>query len=428
MGLWEGCAAAQRENLERMMDTPLYSLKERIDHLNRIGLALTREHDLQALLELIVSEARALARADGGSLYLVQNGKLWFTVAQNETLSKRLGEQGEVKRSFVPFPLELNKETLAGYVACTGGTLNIEDAYTIPQERDYHFSPKFDQMNNYRTKSMLLVPMRDRHDQVAGVLCLVNAVDGEGNSVRFSKQNEDILSSIASQAMAAIENARLFEKLKTAYMETILCLSMAAEQRDTDTGAHVRRISEYSGLIAQRLGLPESEVDRLRYASPLHDVGKIGIPDSILLKPGKLTPEEYEVMKTHTTIGAEILKGDAEYIVAAREIALTHHEKVDGTGYPNKLKGNDIPLVGRIVAVADVFDALVSKRVYKPSMSPEEARNLILRDTGKHFCPQVSQVFEKYFADIVSIRQRFQDDSGDMFFSSVVEKKMRSAP
>ena len=382
------------------------NLQGQIDRLNRIGIALTFEHDIQNLLELIVSEARGLAQADGGSLYLVEEKRLRFEVAQNGTLEKRLGDQEQVEHEFQKSYVDITKQSLAGYVALTGDILNINDAYQIPEEKEYHFSSAFDEQNDYRTKSMILVPMRDRKDRVAGVLCLINALDESGEYVPFSAEMERLLSSVGSQAMAAIDNARLIRQLKSAHLDTIICLSIAAEQRDTDTGAHVRRISEYSALVCNRMGFNPKDVEVIRYASPLHDVGKIGIPDNILCKPGKLTDEEYEVMKSHTAIGEKILVGDSEYLEAARQICLSHHEKFDGSGYPNGLSGEDIPIFGRIVAVVDVFDALVSERVYKKAFGPKDALEIVKKDTSTHFCPEVSNVFVNCFDEMLATRDR----------------------
>lgn len=179
-----------------------------------------------------------------------------------------------------------------------------------------------------------------------------------------------------------------------AHHEILQRLGMACEFRDDETGNHTRRLGAYAGLLGEELGLDASTCKLLRLASPMHDIGKVGIPDEILLKPGKLTPEEFEVIKTHTVIGARLLSGsDIPLIRAAEEIALTHHEKWDGSGYPRKLKGNDIPLAGRIVAVCDVFDALLSERPYKRAWTLEETVAEIERCRGAHFDPAVVDAF-----------------------------------
>jgi putative two-component system response regulator len=188
-------------------------------------------------------------------------------------------------------------------------------------------------------------------------------------------------------------------------------MSRAAEFRDPETGAHIQRMAHYSQIIARGLDLEPRKQKLLLEAAPMHDVGKIGIPDYILLKPGKLTPEEMEVMKGHSRLGYELLQGSgSEILRAGAEIAISHHEKYDGTGYPNALKGTDIPLYGRIVAVADVFDALTSERPYKKAWPLEDAVRFLEEGRGKHFDPMCIEAFLAGWDDVIAIRQRFQDE------------------
>jgi len=182
-------------------------------------------------------------------------------------------------------------------------------------------------------------------------------------------------------------------ELEETQIEILERLALAAEYRDDDTGEHTRRVGQMSAQIAQALGLSNADVELIRRAAPLHDVGKIGIPDSILLKPGKLTPEEFELMKTHTTVGAKMLSGGQfPLLQLAEEIALSHHERWDGTGYSG-LKGESIPMAGRIVTVADVFDALTNERPYKKAWLHTEAIAEIQRQTGQQFDPRVVEAF-----------------------------------
>lgn len=182
--------------------------------------------------------------------------------------------------------------------------------------------------------------------------------------------------------------------MQKAYLDTIHRLSLAAEYKDEDTGEHIERMSRYSVLLAEKLGLEDQQVQDIRYASPMHDIGKIGIPDAILLKKGRLTEAEFDVIKTHTTIGGEILShSKAPILQVAETIARTHHEKWSGSGYPRGLAGEDIPLMGRIVALADVFDALTSKRPYKEAYPMSKAVDIVAKDSGSHFDPQVVDVF-----------------------------------
>ncbi|MFZ6772141.1 HD domain-containing phosphohydrolase [Undibacterium sp. SXout7W] len=192
--------------------------------------------------------------------------------------------------------------------------------------------------------------------------------------------------------------------------EIIHRLSRASEYRDPETGAHILRMAHYSKMIAKNLGLSAKDQELILHAAPMHDVGKMGIPDQILLKPGRLTDEEMTIMKTHAAIGAEILDGSESVLLkAATEIALSHHEKYDGSGYPRGLKGDDIPLFGRIVAVADVFDALTSSRPYKPAWDIDRACDLIRDSSGTHFDPACVQAFFSTWDEVLQIRAKHDE-------------------
>ncbi|MDD5423793.1 MAG: HD domain-containing protein [Candidatus Omnitrophica bacterium] len=187
-----------------------------------------------------------------------------------------------------------------------------------------------------------------------------------------------------------------YNEARHSYSEMIMRLALIAELKDGSTGTHIVKVAEYCTEIARGMGLPKKDVDYLRYASPLHDVGKLIIPDSILKKKGGLTPEEREIVKKHAQIGAEVFEGsNLNLLKIATMISLTHHERWDGTGYPQGLKGDDIPLFGRIVALADVFDALTSKRPYKRAYGFDEAISIIKEESGTHFDPDVVKSFMK---------------------------------
>lgn len=202
------------------------------------------------------------------------------------------------------------------------------------------------------------------------------------------------------------------QKLKTSYNELISALGRAAEYKDNETGNHILRMALYSKEVAKAYGLSDEFSNLLQNASPMHDVGKIGIRDSILLKPGKLTPEEFEIMKEHTTIGYNILNhssSGSQLIKLAAEIALSHHEKWDGSGYPSQLSGENIPISGRIVAVADVFDALTTTRPYKKAWPLQDALDLIYSNSGSHFDPQVVEAFQKALPAILNIQKQYNN-------------------
>lgn len=196
------------------------------------------------------------------------------------------------------------------------------------------------------------------------------------------------------------------EQLQEAYLDTIHRLVLAAEFKDEDTGDHIVRMSRYSALVAEKLGLPDKDVKNILYAAPMHDVGKIGIPDNILMKPGKLSDEEHEVMQSHTSIGAKILANSkAEIIQKAQKIAVSHHEKWNGKGYPIGHSGNKIPLVGRITAIADTFDALTSRRPYKDPYPIEVVIDIIKEEREQKLDPDVVDAFLANMDEILKIKK-----------------------
>lgn len=198
------------------------------------------------------------------------------------------------------------------------------------------------------------------------------------------------------------------EQLYQTEKDVIQRLSRAVEYRDSETGTHTFRMSEYAYYLAEAVGMGPTECEIISTACSLHDIGKIGIPDSILQKPGKLTPDEWEVMQTHTTIGGELLAGsDSKFLKLGKEIALTHHEKWDGSGYPKGLKGEKIPLVGRICGLCDVFDALTSVRPYKEAWSWDDALEEIKKGSGSHFDPAIVDCFFRILPKIQEIHDKY---------------------
>ena len=219
---------------------------------------------------------------------------------------------------------------------------------------------------------------------------------------------ESELNQLVEARTAELQKA--LRQTKKSHQDTIIHLSAAAEYKDEETGAHIQRMSNISAIIAAGLGMDDEDVDLILRSSPMHDLGKIGIPDHILLKPGKLDPDEWEIMKTHAQIGAEILgAGDSDYVNMGSIIALSHHEKWDGSGYPSGLSGEDIPLAGRICALADVFDALTSKRPYKEAFPLEKSLAIMADGRGTHFDPRVYDVFLENLDEILKVHERFQD-------------------
>lgn len=234
------------------------------------------------------------------------------------------------------------------------------------------------------------------------------------------KRHRDHLEKLVSERTKQLK--KTFEKLESYSLDSIYRLTRAAEYKDEDTGAHIQRMSHYSAAVARQMGLDENVIRWILYAAPMHDVGKLGIPDKILLKPGKLDSDEWKIMKQHTIFGGSILEGSkAGYLKLGEVIALTHHEKWDGSGYPNGLKGKEIPKVGQIVAIADVFDALTSKRPYKEPFSLEKSIAILEEGRGNHFDPAVVDAFFAIEDEILSIKEKYTDERQKLFYKIAKE-------
>lgn len=223
------------------------------------------------------------------------------------------------------------------------------------------------------------------------------------------KKSLKLLSTRADLLQLEVEKAT--KDISNREMEALMTLGKTSEYRDPETNAHVMRVSNYSKMIAKNYGMSEKMQDIIYYASQLHDIGKIGIPDNVLLKPDKLTDDEWNIMKTHSELGADILRqSKSQYLKAGSVIAITHHEKFDGTGYPYGLEGEEIPLFGRIVSIADVFDALCSKRPYKKIWSFEDALQYIKDKSGQQFDPQCVKCFVQDESEIKNIFNQYKDE------------------
>ncbi len=292
--------------------------------------------------------------------------------------------------------------------------------YMMPEMDGLRFISAFRALHGRNEIPVLMITANDqkdiRYDALLGGAndFLTKPID----RIEFSARARNMLSLRSGQKFLA-DRAKHLEKLvdertsdiREREKELIFRMSRAAEFRDPETGAHIQRMAHYSQIIARGLDLSPAMGKLILEAAPMHDVGKIGIPDYILLKPGKLTPEEFDVMKGHAKLGYELLKDSgSEILRAGAEVALSHHEKFDGSGYPQGLKGSQIPLFGRIVAVADVFDALTSERPYKRAWSLDDACRFLEEGRGKHFDPMCVEAFLAGWEDVLEVRQRFRDE------------------
>ena len=410
--------------------TPL-SEKEKLDTLTRLGIELNTINDLDILLEKVLTKARQFVNADAGSIYIRDVNRLNFTYTQNDTLQKRLPEGTKLVYSLFSIPID--EKSLAGYVATTGEALNIEDVYKIKPTRPYGFSQAFDEKTGYKTKSALTIPLKNASGHILGILQIINAQDAGDRVVSFSRDDEKMMFHFASIAAVALERAQMTRQI-------ILRMIRMAELRDPkETGAHVNRVAGYALELyegwASRHHVSKKEIEKtrdiLRMAAMLHDVGKVAISDIILKKPDRLATQEFELMKQHTILGARLfLDRQSDFDMAAQEVALNHHERWDGNGYPGHVAietglpiegfekpdgtargkaGEEIPLFGRIVSLADVYDALSSRRIYKEAWDEEDVLTAIEEGAGTQFDPELVEILLSRRDVIRSVQARYMD-------------------
>lgn len=397
-------------------DHDITAILKIIDELNALK-------DVDTILDRILSESRRLSNADAGSIFLIPEKELVFSYVQNDTLFDH--ETGRAAL-YQDLKIPLTHDSIVGHTALTRKPVAIEDAYNLPNDVPYKFNTSFDQENGYKTTSILAIPLLTMEDRLLGVMQLINAKDQDQNIISFAEKDQVIVSLFANNASVTIERGIMNREL-------ILRMMSMAELRDpTETGAHVQRVGAYSAEIYERWamnkGLNQKEIKRtrdlIRLASMLHDVGKVGIPDSILKKPGKLTDEEFDEIKKHTVYGARLFNSiTSELDRMSLEIALNHHEKWDGRGYPGCVpeldknsdpptkktkEGKDIPFTARITALADVYDALCSRRSYKDAFEEEQVYEIIRESSGTHFDPEIVDAFFQVSDVLKAIRMKYQ--------------------
>jgi HD-GYP domain-containing protein (c-di-GMP phosphodiesterase class II) len=398
---------------------------------------LNQIQDLDLLLERILLEARKVVHADAGSIYVKEmveknrqkTERLAIKYSQNDTLQKKLPP--EQKLIFSVFTIPINEETISGYCALNQTLVNVADAYNLLPGVPYSFGFSYDKISGYKTTSILTVPLKTADANLLGVIQIINSKDEAGNVIPFSRDDELVITHFAANATIALQRARMTRSM-------ILRMIKMAESRDPkETGAHVNRVAGYAVEIYDRWayhhGISEAERvrfrDILKIAAMLHDVGKVAISDVILKKPARFTPEEYKIMQSHTVEGAQYFDDPQSPLeVISRDIALNHHENWDGTGYPGWIdvrtkapvktdnrgkvlgkKGEEIPLTGRITAIADVYDALCSRRVYKEPWSEEEVLSELHKLAGTKFDPELIEVFFEILPNIKQIHNLYPE-------------------
>jgi len=405
----------------------------------RLDSEINQIQDYDLLLERILFESRRVVNADAGSIYITvptepeEEGteKLAIKYSQNDTIQKNL-PSGQ-KMIYSIFSVFINEKSISGYCALKRTLINIPDMYNIPPEATYSFNSSFDVITGYKTVSSLTIPLVATDKRLMGVIQVLNSKDNDGNIVPFSSDDEIILTHFATNATMVLQRAYITRAM-------ILRMIKMSELRDPkETGTHVNRVAGYAVDIYDRWAyhhkVPVEERDKyrdtLKISSMLHDVGKVAISDSILKKPSRFTPEEYKIMQNHTVYGASLFHDTSSPVdLLAKEIALTHHENWDGSGYPGWVdpnsgavekadedgkplgkKGEEIPLGGRIVAIADVYDALCSKRVYKEPWNENDVLMELRKLAGSKFDPELIEIFFEILPNIKQTQNSYPEET-----------------
>ena len=420
---------AELQELNSMFRQSIDALRDKVDtqgvrlqSIGNVGIELNEIRDLDILMQHVLTEARHLVRAEAGAILTLDGEDLVVRFVQNDA-------HLQSGKSFVDlaggFRIPISHGSISGRVSLTGEYVNVEDVYRIPDDAGYHFLSSYDERTGYRTRAMLAYPLHSPNGDPLGVLQLANPTTAEGQPKgRFDSEDVGLIRNLASIASVALERARITRSL----IERMI--AMAEIHDPKETGAHVKRVAGYARVLfegwARRRGMSQIDMerrrDRLSIAAMLHDVGKIGIPDSILKKPGRLDPAEFARMQMHTLIGARVFEHThADFDELARTVALHHHERWDGAGYPGAidpeqvlkvpaepirhgLAGEDIPIEARIVGLADVYDALCSVRSYKDAWPEERVVEEIQRLSGTHFDPELVEIFLEELDRIRAVR------------------------
>lgn len=358
---------------------------------------IASERNLKSVLIHMANMGREMILSDRCTVWLIDeiNQQLYTTVAHG------------VDEIRIPYGTGL-----VGSAIITGEAIIIEDAYNDPRH-----NAENDLRTGYHTKSIITVPFRNNDGEIIGAYQAINKLTEIGY---FTTRDLELLSLAASYAGKSLESVMLHQEIIDTQREIISAMGEIGEIRSKETGNHVKRVAEYSYVLALGYGLDIDQADLLRTISPMHDIGKVAIPDAVLNKPGKLTDEEFEIIKSHTKIGHHLLRGSKrELLRTASIVAEQHHEKWDGSGYPEGKKGEEIHIFGRITAVADVFDALSAERVYKAAWPLDKIENLFREERGRHFDPAVVDVFFAELPKLLEIRRKLPDDEQTNLSSDV---------
>lgn len=348
---------------------------------------ITVENDLEKLLMKLADLGKKLVVADRCTVWLHKPAEhtLWTVVAHG---------MGKVTMG--------EDSGFVGHCLKSGEAVIVSDAY-----QDERFNKEVDLETGYRTHSVICIPFHNSEGKIIGVFQAINKMT---EAETFTEKDYETLTLVASYAGTSLEASILRMELIETQREMIEKMGEIGESRSQETGNHVKRVAKFSYLLAVLTGMSHEDAMQLKLASPMHDIGKVAIPDSILLKPGKLTVEEFEVMKGHSAIGYNVFKhSQRDLLRVAAIIAHEHHERWDGNGYPNNLAGTDIHIIGRITAIADVFDALGTERVYKKAWPIDEIITYMIEQSGKQFDPELIDLFIKNIDQFIVIRNQYND-------------------
>ena len=358
--------------------------------LNLIFTHLTKVsslHNYTDVLNELANMGKALTNADRCTVWVVSDDK--------KTIKTK------VAHGIDEIEIPINSG-LVGDAILNSKKIMIDDVY-----QDSRFNQDIDKKTGYKTKSMIVMPMYDYEDNIIGAF---QAINHRGSKDGFDKADEERLTLANTYAAETIISSKLSDEIDETQREVVFTMGAIGESRSKETGNHVKRVAEYSKILALAYGLDDKEAELLKQASPMHDIGKVAIPDSILNKPGRFDENERYIMNKHAQLGYHMIKNSSRPLLqAAAIVAYEHHEKWDGSGYPNQISGENIHIYGRITALADVFDALGSDRVYKKAWDDEKILHLIKDEKGKHFDPKLVDVFFDNLDTILKIRDTYKD-------------------
>jgi len=345
---------------------------DRLDLLFKVGKKVEAETEVPKLLDEIMEMTQKTLKVAASSVLLIdeKTNELFFQTAKGKA-GPTITKMGlKVQYGIAPWVAQHRQPLIVNNVA-----------------EDTRFNKSIDEHTSFVTRSILCVPLVVG-DKTIGVLEVLNKLDGDG----FNNQDLELLTPLASFAALAIDNARLHQSILESCMNTIRTLAATIDAKDPHTYGHSQRVMEYALLGADSLSLPPAELKIIEYGGILHDIGKIAVDEAILRKPASLTPEEWTVMRTHSYVGASII-AHAPFLEKTSKLVLTHHEKYNGSGYPDKLSGEEIPIGSRLLSVADAFDTMTTSRSYRAALSVEFAIDELRKCTGTQFCPVAVEAF-----------------------------------